>query len=506
MSSSALAIYVLMGNDLYGFADLGTFNIRFSITSLSENHARLLPYVFQDRAPVSLYKGPGVPIEDSEAADAVACLLRFKSICKDYCVPSRNVIVAANLQEAPNFDKVCSEIESRLGLKVARLGTHGESWANVYGVASCFYEPCGVYVELRQRSAFLYWMKFRDGKEEASAPIEVPYGYNLLKSHTDAQIEEFSDRLDHVMPSFKLRERRHGWHVYLSSSGFGGLNNILMSRYPKSPLPLVNGMKMPIKDLCEWPKENTLLAGTLQALGKALEAHHAKHVYYCRHNLRDGLLFQSLPKEIRMQDPLVVATRPFSLKGAGSLMHGICAALPQSCPSFISLRLVEALANSAYIHSTYPQEMQASAALTCAIDGVISGAHGLTHEERALFGLALSNRWGGRLTHRWQGLRNSLLHICRRHLGWWALYLGWIMHLLGCAYPGAHVRNDIIHISCAEGPEKLLKLTVSLSQDSVYSCNAIMRRRVSYVCERLQDLNDEFYGEHMPIVEVHTIQ
>lgn len=493
-----------MGHDLYGFADLGTFNIRFSITSLSSSHARLLPYVFQDRAPVSLYKGPGVPIEDSETADAIASLLRFKSICKDYCVPQSNVIVAANLQEAPNFDKVCGEIESRLGWTVARLGKHGESWANVYGVASCFHEPCGIYVELRRKAAYLYWMRFHDEKEEASAPIEIPYGYDILGSHTATQINAFIIRLNEALPSFKFRERRHVWHVYLSSSGFGGLSNVLMSRYPKSPIPLVNGLKVSVTDLREWPLESHILAGTLRAIGQVLDQHHAKHIYYCRHNLRDGLLFQSLPREIRREDPLIVATRPYSLQGARALTLGLHAALPQSCPSSIRNRLVPAVANSAYIHSTYPHEMQASAALTCAVTGVLSGAHGLTHEDRALIGLALCNRWGGHISGGWQCVRDSLLHLAKRHVGWWALFLGWIMHLLGCAYPGAHVREGIIELSCSQASEKSVKLNVRLSETSVYSRNAIMGRRLSYVCKCMRELNDEFRGEKVPVIEIHT--
>lgn len=173
-----------------------------------------------------------------------------------------------------------------------------------------------------------------------------------------------------------------------------------------------------------------------------------RKVLFSQGGVREGVIFHSLPAEIRMQDPLMVATQAFRPKSYDSYYELLARSLPSyfdpknisKVPDVIRTRLLWPVVNSAFVHSSYPKELQAFVAMKIALTGIISDAHGLSHEVRALLGLALSQRWGGETPDK--SLRHQLLSLLsNRQLGWWALYVGHVMHVIGGVYPGGTVRD-----------------------------------------------------------------
>jgi len=506
---------------LFGIVDLGTWNIRFSINSIQPHHARILPCVFQDRAPIRLFKGADIPITEEEIKETIVALKRFSSICSTYGVPLQNVRIAANPHEAPNLDDLIERIRVELKLDVLRLSKEGEHWANAYGIAASVYEARGMYIELRPSHANLYYLNLSntgpsadDSEEEFTAaealigPVKVPYipntkyrvhspDENADNEHGNVwdvlELRDFHNRLKEACLTLAEKAYASGTAsstVFLSSSGFYGLHTLL-SHASQGFRMVTDGLVMQPSTLLEL-KVNSKLSHVVQIVGSSLpEA--TKRIVYVHHNLRNGLLFQALPPQIRHQDPLLVATKPYALPGARKLAEELRNTLPKElCPAFIRDRLVRAVANAAYVHSSYSTEVQSISALLVAETGLLSGAHGMTHEDKALLGIALCQRWGGFLNDTGRAIYDEVMEsVTDPKLVYWAMYLGMILYLLGAAYPGANVRPDAVSISTelVNAETGQFKLIVHLTRDSLYGDNVIMDTRIKRTRSKLESLN-----------------
>jgi len=100
--------------DYHGVVDMGRYSlqltrllivsngIRFSITDLSMPTTRCMPPIWAERAGISLYDAQNpkdrkdkVAIPEETIEDVVACMVRFKNVCKEYGVPDGNIQVVA---------------------------------------------------------------------------------------------------------------------------------------------------------------------------------------------------------------------------------------------------------------------------------------------------------------------------------------------------------------------------------------------------------------------------
>lgn len=505
---------------LYGIVDLGTWTIRFSINSVKSHHARVLPCVFQDRAPIRLYKGPDVPITPQEIEQTLVVLQRFCSICKDYGVARDNVQIAANPNEAPNFDELTREILQKLNLEVLRLSKEGEHWANAYGVASSVHEARGIYIELRPSYVHVYYLSLfhRDQeKETLIGPVKISYSNlsptgsttsfhvrstNGPKGGSKVPQEPQGRPLDHELADFEVRltdafatlliqaKKKNIWssQVFLSGSGFSGLHRILATACSECGV-ITTGLVLRPQSIAS-VAPTTRLAQVVRSVGVCLPKTTTK-VIFVHHNLRNGLLFQALPASIRQQDPLIVATKPYALPGAHKLAIQLQQALPAGmCPPFIRDRLVFAAANAAYINSSYSTEVQPISALVLAETGLLASTQGITHEEKVLLGLVLCQRWGGALDNTAANIRSKMVaSLSDPELAWWARYTGLVLHLLGAAYPGAHVRSGALDIMTEVAEDaKVFTLKVRMFKKSIYSDNVVMKQRILRVEKQMCDL------------------
>ncbi|VVT53987.1 uncharacterized protein SAPINGB_P003850 [Magnusiomyces paraingens] len=298
-----------------------------------------------------------------------------------------------------------------------------------------------------------------------------------------------------------------GFKLYVSGGGYRGLGSLLLSREefnsttipahssPYSyPIPIINGYACTCKPLLrlidqfnplnshysvlDFARNNSNLSifehgssagGKTKAfkvserranqlpsvilLVKALlnSFPPIRKVLFSQDGIREGVLFQRLSKDIRMQDPLIVATRLLRPKSSQLYLELLKKSIPVDdqnsevlVPHVIHSRLLPALVNTAFAHSSFPKELQPLSALNIAILGALSDTHGLSHEVRILLGLALCQRWGGELPD--PVLRENMISILStRKLAWWALYCGHIMHVVGGVYPGGTIHDDISH-------------------------------------------------------------
>ncbi|RPB29115.1 Ppx-GppA-domain-containing protein [Terfezia boudieri ATCC MYA-4762] len=270
-----------------GLVDIGSNGVRFSITNLAPTSARIMPTLFQDRAPISLYDAQfsgttKSPISNSVIEQLVTCMLRFKIICSEFGVPHKNVRVVATeaTREAQNSAEFRGALEEATGWKVELLSKEDEGRIGAEGVASSFAEVRGLVMDLGGGSTQIIWMLSKDGVTKmAKKAVSFPYGaaavtkkletainedarsalHNQMVVNFKAAIasldipDELSDDIDNGGCVDNINHHSGGlrkeasYNLYLSGGGFRGFGYLLMAKHELKPypIPIINGFTAP---------------------------------------------------------------------------------------------------------------------------------------------------------------------------------------------------------------------------------------------------------------------
>ncbi|TGZ80513.1 Ppx-GppA-domain-containing protein [Ascodesmis nigricans] len=472
--------------DYHGLVDIGSNGVRFSITDLSPPGTRVMPTLFQDRCSISLYDAQfagtnKAPIPD-EVIDIVVCSLkRFRHVCITYGVPASNIRAVATeaTREATNSSKFLEAIKSATGWDVELLPKEEEGRIGSWGIASSVPHISGLVMDLGGGSTQLSWLHTRKGETLMAAnPVSLPYGAAALTKRLttaidDAAIEalktELTERLQGAFQSLdlppeisKASKQPSGINLYLSGGGFRGFGYVLLSQHPIQPypIPIINGftsagdsfralasgmhnassadVRSAVADTFRISERRArqipAVAFLITTLIHALPT--IQSVIFCQGGVREGLLYSTLPQEIRTQDPLLIATQQYGTVSSTALAELMHNALPRSTPPAIRA-IVHPLANIMGYHANVPKESRASCGLHSTSTGFLSAVHGLTHEVRALLALALCQRWGGEVHD--SNVRTRLGMLVGGELEFWARYLGAISGLVGAVYPASIV-------------------------------------------------------------------
>lgn len=477
-------------------------------------------------------------ISQSVIKDVCKTLVRFKGICADFGVTDDNVKIVATeaTREAPNSQDFRKSILDATGWEVSLLSKAEEARSGAYGVASSFFEISGLFMDLGGGSTQLSWITCKDGEFKMSdTPVSLPYGAaaltrRLQKTPKDELYEEIKARLAASIEAINIpkelkrdAEKTGGFKLYVSGGGFRGLGHLLLARSVGNipyPIQIINGFSCNSSDIEKLVKDqekgtifsdehgkhkifrvsdrraNQLPAVTL-LVSVALEVFpQIRKVLFSQGGVREGVLFHHLPKEIRVQDPLYIASKPYAVGDVESYVDMLRKAVPEElAPTVIYRRLIPCLVNVAFVHSSFPRELQASAALEIAITGVVSGADGLSHEVRALIGLALCQRWGGELPNGGLARETLISAVSPKKLAWWAHYVGHLMHILGGVYPGGFVKNqDNLKLGIVKiGKSKeSFRVGIKASDTNPKTSAPMVKTRIGGLEKKLKKLTKEF--------------
>lgn len=490
----------VVSRNLCGVVDIGSNGIRFSISSKAQHHARIMPCVFKDRLGISLYEiqyesdtGKQIPIPDDIIDEIVSAMKRFKLICEDFGVPQSGVRVIATeaTRLALNCDQFIDAIESSTGWDVELLSREEEEKIDVYGVVSSFYFVNGLYLDLGGGTVNLSWLQTVDGEiKRSSTSVALPYWASALtrRSNTEdrralfLEIKEaFRKAVDEIqIPNDMIQEakRTGGFTLMARGGGLRGMGHLLISQNPDYPVQtIINGyscsydefdaltdylflkkrlpsnnkiFKVSEKRRSQLPAVALLMSAVFDVLPRITT------IYFSEGGVREGTLYSILPREIRAQDPLLISTRPYAPLLADKYLQLLQTALPEhQIPEIVYQRVAPALCNLAFIHASYPKELQPTAALHVATRGIIAGCHGLSHRIRALIGIALCNRWGGNIPEPEEKYMKALEDVVlndhnkieARRAVWWTKYVGTIMYVICGVHPGGNIRDNVFNFA-----------------------------------------------------------
>ncbi|KAF2115575.1 Ppx/GppA phosphatase family-domain-containing protein [Lophiotrema nucula] len=486
----------------HGLVDMGSNGIRFSITDLSPPTQRILPTVFLDRAGISLYdaqwdNGKLVPIPQDVVEKVIKALLRFKSTCQDFGVPEEQIRIVATeaTRKAANSLEFRKEIEEKVGWRVELLEKEVEGRIGAYGVASSFAEVRGLVMDLGGGSTQITWIATQEGEVRMPerGSVSLPYGAAALiqrlkesGKHGSAKYRAFEkdvlgDLKNAVMEigiPEELVEQEGGLPLFLSGGGFRGWGFVLMSEHAIKPypIPIINGfeatqesfhdtetVQIAVKKVVDQETPDIFrisdrrasqvpaVAFLVECLRKALPS--ITKVYFCQGGVREGVHFSNMDANVRREHPLVTATKPYARQSVDELVYLLTQALqsPSSAHDKVpsSRSLITAFVQAMYVHAANPKDLCAGAALRSTTTGFFAGAHGISHQQRALLSIMLCERYGGlhSISPTEQDFYHRLVQLLPEGLPWWCQYLGKVASVLGSVHPAGVVRDERVKIN-----------------------------------------------------------
>ncbi|SCU86321.1 LAMI_0D01530g1_1 [Lachancea mirantina] len=488
----------VISRNLCGVVDIGSNGIRFSISSKASHHARIMPCVFKDRVGISLFEVQyaansleKAPIPTETIDEVCAAMKRFKLICDDFGVPETGVRVVATeaTREAINSQSFTSAIYESTGWDVELLTKEEEGRIGAYGVISSFNSVSGLYMDLGGGSTQLSWIRCTDGDITMSpTPVSLPYGAGALSRRV--KIEEKRELFEEIKEAYRAAfekiqvpkemvveaQEKGGFELFTCGGGLRGMGHLLLSQIKEYPIQtIINGFSCSYEEFSSMA-DYLMLKGRVPGCGKifkvserralqlpaigllmsaAFESLPAmKTIHFSEGGVREGTLYSILPREIRAKDPLHIATRPYAPLLAGKYLELLREAIPENeVPGIVYKRIAPALCNLAFVHASYPKELQPTAALHVATTGIIAGCHGLSHRARALIGIALCNRWGGDIPEQDEEHKKLLEDVVlrdgnkleRQRIVWWTKYIGTIMFVICGVHPGGNIRDGVFN-------------------------------------------------------------
>ncbi|CAB4251950.1 similar to Saccharomyces cerevisiae YGL252C RTG2 Sensor of mitochondrial dysfunction [Maudiozyma barnettii] len=503
----------VVSRNLCGIVDIGSNGIRFSISSKAYHHARIMPCVFKDRVGVSLNDiqfsknlAEREPIPDDIITEICSAMRRFKLICEDFGLPDNSIRVIATqaTRDAINSKQFVDSIYQSTGWEVEILSKIEEGKLGVYGVVSSFNTISGLYLDLGCGHMQLSWIKCENGEIiQSSQPISLPYGSSRLtgrlgNENTKDLFFEIKNSLKSIIADLNIPQdlieearSRGGFDLWTRGGGLRGLAHLLLSQYQEYPIQtIINGLAYSydeFSNMCDYLFLKNKIPGTktgkifklsekravqLPAVGLLMSAlfdalPKIKTIHFSEGGVREGTMYSLLPNELRAQDPLVVASRPYAPLLAEKYLRLLQTSFPgKDVPSIINKRIAPALCNLAFVHASYPKELQPTAALHVATRGIISGCHGLSHRTRALIGIALCNRWGGNIPETeekyLQALENVVLRegskLEAKRIVWWTKYVGTIMYVICGVHPGGNIRDGVFDFRVVDEKQDAIHL------------------------------------------------
>ncbi|CAI4463064.1 CRB_1a_G0017880.mRNA.1.CDS.1 [Saccharomyces cerevisiae] len=505
----------VVSRNLCGIVDIGSNGIRFSISSKAAHHARIMPCVFKDRVGLSLYEvqynthtNAKCPIPRDIIKEVCSAMKRFKLICDDFGVPETSVRVIATeaTRDAINADEFVNAVYGSTGWKVEILGQEDETRVGIYGVVSSFNTVRGLYLDVAGGSTQLSWVISSHGEvKQSSKPVSLPYGAGTLlrRMRTDDnralfyEIKEaYKDAIEKIgIPQEMIDDAKKegGFDLWTRGGGLRGMGHLLLYQSEGYPIQtIINGYACTYEEFSSMSdylflkqkipgssKEHKIFkvsdrrALQLPAVGLFMSAvfeaiPQIKAVHFSEGGVREGSLYSLLPKEIRAQDPLLIASRPYAPLLTEKYLYLLRTSIPQEdIPEIVNERIAPALCNLAFVHASYPKELQPTAALHVATRGIIAGCHGLSHRARALIGIALCSRWGGNIPESEEKYSQELEQVVLREgdkaealrIVWWTKYIGTIMYVICGVHPGGNIRDNVFdfHVSKRSEVETSLK-------------------------------------------------
>ncbi len=391
---------------------------RVGVIDIGSNSVRLVVFDGAARSPAYFYNekimcGLGAGMSETGRLNpegkirAFGAIRRFQMLAEGMNLPPLTAVATAAMREAEDGPAFREEVEAATGLRIwvidgeeeARLSAQGVllGWPGSYGL-TC--DVGGSSMELAEI------FEGRVGRRVSSAlgPLklrDLPGG----KKGRDAVIKESIEELSQIMGTQRDR-------LFLVGGSWRAIARIDMHRQ-NYPLHVLHEYRMTAKtvqatvkyiekaDLEALRSECSLSSARMslvpyaaEVLRRLVQVFKPKDIAISSYGIREGLLYEQMPQQLRDRDPLIEACRfaeakDARLPGFGKKLYKFVLPIYRNSPE-ARLRLVKA---ACLLHDVSWRAHPDYRAETCFDNATRANLGGLSHRERVFLGLALLHRY-----------------------------------------------------------------------------------------------------------------
>ncbi len=395
---------------------------RVGVIDVGSNSVRLVVFDGAARSPAYFYNekimcGLGRGLSESGVLNpngrdrAVAAIRRFAALAEGMDLPPLTAVATAAVREAKDGAAFCQEILDKTGIKIWVIDGQEEARLSAQGVLLGWPGSYGLVCDIGGASMELADLQDGKVKQCVTSPLgplkirEVKGGKRGMKSHIRSEIKKLAEHMGNET----------GKRLFLVGGSWRAIARIDMERR-QYPLTVLHEYRMTATDISRTIAyiqahdldELRQRAGVSEArmalvpiaglvLKNLIRSFKPKDITVSSYGIREGMLYEQMPEELRDRDPLIEACRFAEAKdarvpGYGKVLYDFVLPLfPRA--NWQKKRIIKAACLlhdvSWRAHPDYRAEVTFDNATRANLGG-------LKHSERVFLGLALSHRYSSK--------------------------------------------------------------------------------------------------------------
>ena len=396
-----------------GVVDVGSNSVRMVVF---DGAARSPAYFYNEKVMCGLGTGMGETgrLHPEGRARALSALKRFALLGDAMGIRPLSAVATAAVRDAEDGPEFREEVRRATGIRLWVIDGQEEARLSAQGVLLGWPEADGLICDIGGSSMEVAEVsQGRVGRRETSAlgPLAL--------QRVDGGRKERRAAIDAALERLLAAVGGGGRQLYLVGGSWRAIARLDIARtgYPLAVLHEYRMTPGAVHETVEWiaegdPEERRRAAGVsasrmalvpvaAEVLGRLVRAFEPGEIAVSSYGIREGLLYEQMPKKLRRRDPLIEACRYMEAKdarmpGFGRALYRFLQPLYADAPPE-RLRLVKA---ACLLHDVSWRAHPDYRAEVCFESATRANLGGLTHAERVFLGLALMHRYkssvGGR--------------------------------------------------------------------------------------------------------------
>ncbi len=389
-----------------GVIDVGSNSVRMVIF---DGAARSPAYFFNEKVLCGLGRGLTATgrLNPEGRARALATMKRFALLARGMNLSNLTIVATAAIREAEDGPEFAAEVAQATGLEMLVINGAEEARLSAQGVLTGWPGAAGLVCDIGGSSMEL--AEIGDGEVHrcVTSPLgpfrlqQVEGGKKGLRRHINQVLRDLCGEIGD-----------HHDALYLVGGSWRALARLDMHRsnYPLLVLHEYEMTPKSVRRTMDWLKEHdperlraqtgmsvermALVPLAVQVLRQLLHVFRPKRIHISGYGIREGILYDQMPEELRRRDPLIEACRfaehqNARLPGFGRKLYDFLLPLWRSAPER-RLRIIKA---ACLLHDVNWRTHPDYRADACFDTATRANLGGLNHDERVFLSLALMYRY-----------------------------------------------------------------------------------------------------------------
>ena len=389
-----------------GVVDVGSNSVRMVVF---DGAARSPAYFYNEKVMCGLGKGLAESgrLNPQGRVRAMAALTRFALLAKGMGIETLTVVATAATREAADGPEFQAEVLAKTGLKLWVIDGGEEARLSAQGVLLGWPEATGIVCDIGGNSMELA----RIGGGKVGKRVSTPLGPFRLQQ-VSADPAKRAVHIGKILQNAQAELKSEGERIYLVGGSWRVIARLDMDRRAY-PLTVLHEYRMTTKGMLEtldWiatadlavlrartgtsSERMELVPLACEVLREIIRMLKPSEIDVSAYGIREGLLYEQMPEQLRARDPLIEAARMAEksfarIPGFGKNLYEFLQ------PLFVDatperLRLIKA---ACLLHDTTWRAHPDYRAEACFDNATRANLGGLDHPGRVFLGLALLHRY-----------------------------------------------------------------------------------------------------------------